>query len=156
MTDLYPDEEGYIEDGLQIGFAKAYESIALHAAIDLGTTGVSGYVSVGQAAFKAGVGIALRAADTNDIIPVLFYGIVKQYGEAGITPGELVVSGTTGTYVAPMPALAAATVADLSNNLCEWVGIGAGATTQYYRLGMALQPATTAGDEALILIGAIR
>ncbi len=154
MTDLYPDEEGYIGDGLIIGFAKAAGSITLHGAVAIPATGVSSYVSVTAATYRTGIGIALRAADTNDYIPIVLYGIVKQtVGAATFIAGKIVTSATTAGTVDQMPSLAAATLADLSNNLASWNGIGNGGTTALNRLGLALQPGTTAGDEALIAVG---
>jgi len=147
MTDLYPDEEGYIGDGLVIGFAKAAGSITLHGAVAIPATGVSSYVSVTAATYRTGIGIALRAADTNDYIPVVLYGIVKQWtGAAPFAAGKLVTSATTAGYVDVMPAANATT-------MLEWNGLGNGGTTALNRLGLALQPGTTAGDEALIAIG---
>lgn len=154
MTDLYPDEEGYIGDGLIIGFAKAAGSITLHGAVTIPATGVASYVSVSAAAYRTGVGIALRAADTNDYIPIVLYGIVKQtVGAATFTANKIVTSATTAGQVDLVGSVAAATLADLSNNLCSWQGVGGGATTFWYRLGLAIQPGTTAGDEALIAVG---
>jgi hypothetical protein len=147
LTDLYPDEQGYIGDGLVIGYAKAAGSITLHGAVSIPATGVSSYVSVQAATLQTGVGIALRAADTNDYIPVVLYGIVKQtVGSVTFAAGKIVTSGTTAGTVNQMPAVNGTT-------MLEWNGLGNGGTTALNRLGLALQPGTTAGDLALIAVG---
>lgn len=150
MTDLYPDEEGYISDGTIVGFCKAAGSITLHGAVQLGTTGVSSYISVVAAGVGKGYGIALKAADTNDYIPVAFKGIVKQTVGAGtFSVGKPVIaSGTTVGVVEVQPALNGTT-------MLEYVNLGNGATTTLYRLGYALQPGTTAGDEVLIMLSGL-
>lgn len=156
MTDLYPDEEGYIDEETVIGNCKAATAITLHGAVALGLTGVSSYLSVIAAGVRTGVGIALKAADTNDYIPVAFKGFVKQtVGAATFSVGQLVCSsGTTAGVVEKMPNLVSLTTLSVFVNLLgEWNGLANGGTTLYYRLGMAFQPGTTAGDEALIAIG---
>lgn len=152
MTDLYPSEEGYIDDGQIVGFCKANASITLHGAVTLGATGVSGYISVGPAGVETGVGIALKAADTNDYIPVAFRGIVKQtVGTATFSVGRaLASSGTTAGVVELIQ------VGDtFGAEGLEYQNINPGATTFKYRLGYSLQAGTTAGDEALIAINAL-
>lgn len=149
MTDLYPDEEGYISDGTIVGFCKAAGSITLHGAVALGSTGVSSYISVVAAGVATGVGIALKAADTNDYIPVAFKGIVKQTVGAGTfsVGAPVVASGTTAGVVEKL--LVGFTTA------MEYTNVIPGGTTNLYRLGFALQAGTTAGDEALISLAAI-
>ncbi len=161
MTDLYPDEEGYIDEGTIVGFCKAAGSITLHGAVKLGATGVSNYISVLSASDGTdghGFGIALKAADTNDYIPVAFKGIVKQtVGAATFSVGYPVISaGTTVGYVEKKVAIAPCTTAvDLSNLIDSYMFMGAGATTKLYKLGYALQAGTTAGDEVLIMLAGL-
>ena len=151
MTDLYPDEEGYISDGTIVGFCKAAAAITLHGAVKLGLTAVSSYISVIPATVGAGYGIALRAADTNDYIPVAFKGIVKQ------------IVGT-GTFVAGAPVVASGTTAGVvekqgplnGTTMLEYVNLGFGGTTNLYRLGYALQAGTTAGDEVLVMLAGLQ
>lgn len=150
MTDLYPDEEGYISDGTIVGFCKAAGSITLHGAVALGSTGVSSYISVVASGVGTGVGIALKAADTNDYIPVAFRGVVKQtVGAATFSVGKPVrASGTTVGVVEATAALNGTT-------MLEYVNLGNGGTTNMYRLGFAMQPGTTAGDEVLIMLSGL-
>lgn len=149
MTDLYPDEEGYISDGTIVGFCKAAGSITLHGAVALGSTGVSSYISVVAAGVANGVGIALKAADTNDYIPVAFKGIVKQtVGTATFSVGFPVkASGTTAGVVEKL------TMGDTAVH--DYLNIIPGGTTVQYRLGYAIQPGTTAGDEVLVMLNAL-
>lgn len=149
MTDLYPDEEGYISDGTIVGFCKAAGSISLHGAVALGATAVSNYISVVAAGVANGIGIALKAADTNDYLPVALKGIVKQtVGAATFSVGQPVhSSGTT------VGVVERTTMGDTANN--NYLNIIPGGTTTNYRLGFALQAGTTAGDEVLISLAAI-
>jgi hypothetical protein len=149
MTDYYPDEEGHIDDGLVIGYAKAGMSISLGQAVALNVTTVTSYVSVTAAAFNTGVGVALKAANTNDYIPVCFYGVCKMVGDTAVVPtaGMAVVSGTTAGQVTGLVTTTSATVIQLAQNN------GAGTI---HLLGMALQTATTTADEILVLVGGAR
>lgn len=149
MTDLYPDEEGYISDGTIVGFCKAAGSITLHGAVALGATAVTSYISVVAAGVETGVGIALKAADTNDYIPVAFKGIVKQtVGAATFSVGQAVAA--SGTTVGVVERL----IAGFTTGT-DYLNITPGGTTAKFRLGYALQAGTTAGDEVLISLAAI-
>jgi hypothetical protein len=150
MTDLYPDEEGYISDGTIVGFCKAAAPITLHGAVKLAATAVSSYISVQPATVGTGYGVALKAADTNDYIPVAFKGIVKQIvGAVTFAVGKPVIaSGTTAGVVEAQPALNGTT-------MLEYVNLGNGGTTSLYRLGYALQAGTTAGDEVLVMLAGL-
>ncbi len=149
MTDLYPDEEGYISDGTIVGFCKAAGSITLHGAVTFGNTGVSDYISVVASGVANGVGICLKAADTNDYIPVAFKGIVKQtVGAATFSIGQAVkASGTTAGVVERL-------IAGFTTGQ-DYLNVIPGGTTFQYRLGYAVQPGTTAGDEVLISLASI-
>jgi len=155
MTDLYPDEEGHISDGLVIGFCKAVDSIELHEAVALGSTGVSGFVSVKAASADGdAVGIALKSASAGDVIPVCFYGVVKVVAGATITTGQMCMNDALGTYILPIPNIEDTTAAEGWTNLIEYVGLCGTGTRN--RLGIALQPAAASGDEFLLLVGGIR
>jgi hypothetical protein len=149
MTDLYSDEEGYISDGTIVGFCKAAGSISLHGAVALGAAGVSNYISVTAAGVGTGIGIALKAADTNDYIPIALKGIVKQtVGAATFSVGAPVIaSGTTAGVIEKL-------LVGFTTGM-EYANVIPGGTTNLYRLGFALQPGTAAGDEVLISLAAI-
>jgi hypothetical protein len=147
MTDLYPDEEGYISDGKVIGFCKAVGSIALHSAVFLGSTSVSGTVSVvAGSADGDSVAVALKAADTNDYIPVCFHGIVKMMIGDTMTAGDIVMNDANATYVLPIKAFTEDEILKLR---------GLNGTGTYCRLGLLLQPGAASGDEALVFIGRV-
>lgn len=147
MTDLYPDEEGYISDGVVIGFCKAAGSIALHSAVYIGNTAVSGVVSVVAGSADAdSCGVALKAADTNDYIPVAFGGIVKFVAGAAIAEGDMVENDASATYAIPISTLTA-------GQLVLYRGLNYTGTR--IRLGMALQAGASSGDEFLLLIGRV-
>lgn len=152
MTDLYPSEEGHISDGLVIGFAKIYAGSAdveLHEAVNIGTTAVSGWVSVGAAAADGdAIGIAMKAGSAGDVIPVCFYGVVKLVAGTAITAGQVLRNDALGTYILDL--------ADLSTGNVESIFVGDNGTGTAFRLGMALQPGAASGDEFLCLVGGFR
>ena len=146
MTDLYPEEEGYISDGTVIGFCKAAGSIALHSGVFLGATAVSGAVSVvAGSADGDSIAVALKAADTNDFIPVCFHGIVKMIIGDTMTAGDIVKNDASATYVLPLVY----TVDDILKLR------GLNGTGTVIRLGLLMQDGAASGDEALVFIGRI-
>ena len=146
MTDLYPDEEGYISDGAVIGFCKLVDSVELHAAVALGATSVSGVVSiVTGAADGDSYAVALKAGVTDDFIPVCFHGIVKMVvGDTMTIGGDIVMNDANATYVLPIRAMT-------EDEIIKWRGICG--TGTYIRLGMLMQNGAASGDEALVFIG---
>lgn len=149
MTDLYPDEEGYIDAGLKIGFCKAAGSITLHGAVTIPATAVTSYISVTAAGVGTGVGIALEAANTNDYIPVVFQGIVKQtVGTATFAALKPVQS--SGTTAAVVELITSGSGGEYYN-----MGYSDATTITWWRLGWSLQAGTTAGDECLIMVDAL-
>ena len=148
-TDYYPKKDGHIEDGLLVGFCKAATSITVNSAVAIGNTTVSGVISVVSASFNTGVGWATKAANTNDMVPVVFYGIVKAVGSTSvaISTGQSVVSDTTAGRVTNLAVMNATTTCTLVTN---------SGTGTIHILGMALQAATTDADEILILVGGAR
>ena len=145
MTDLYPDEEGYISDGAVIGFCKLVNSVALHAGVKMGTTAVSGVVSIVTGASDGdSYGVALKAGVTDDFIPVCFHGIVKMVIGDTCTAGDVVMNDASATYVLPIKAMT-------EDEIVKWRGICG--TGTYIRLGLLLQNGAASGDEALVFIG---
>ena len=105
MTDLYPDEEGMILDGLTIGFAYAAGSITLNQCVALDSTAVSGVVSVVAGSSDGdSVGVALKTAVTGDRLPVLLFGMMKLYAGDTITSGDIVQNDSSPAYVIPISA----------------------------------------------------
>jgi len=95
----------------------------------------------------------MKGGGTGDKVPAVFYGVVKMVAYSTVTaPGEYVINsktdGTTITYGNVMPLTAVNTTAQ-GMYLCHVNGTGTA-----HVLGMALQAATTVGDELLVLIGA--
>ena len=149
MADNYPSEEGHISDGLVIGFCKATATIELHEAVGIGITAVSNYVSVIPAAADGdAIGVALKAASANEMLPVCFYGVVKMVAGTAITAGQVVRSDSLGTYLLDL--------ADLSTGTAAPLYVGLNGTGTALRLGIALQPAASSGDEFLVLVGGLR
>jgi hypothetical protein len=138
-TDYWPDEEGYIVEGLTIGFCYADAAIGEMDAVQVtGTT--AGRVRVAtSAATGDSQGVALKAAGAaGAYIPVAFTGVVKMTAACSISVGDLVAGAITGDSVIEFD--------DESDNL---TGLGGSA----WLLGMALQAAATTGDEILVLLG---
>jgi hypothetical protein len=149
MTDLYPDEEGYISDGSVIAFCKAAGTIALHSGVTLGATAVSGAVSVvAGTADGDSVAVALKAASTNDYIPVCFYGVVKMVAGDTIDEGDVVKNDASATYVLPIDTLT-------HDQFTLWRGVVGATTGTAWRLGTAIQAGASSGDELLVLVGGI-
>lgn len=144
MTDLYPDEECVLLDGLSISFAKCVGTVALNQQVGLGSTAVSGVVSViASAAIGDSVGVAMKAGAANDIIPVLFYGIAKFLAAGGIAAGAAVEGGVTAGVVVPGQTYTAGQL--IAYKMLNYTGTR-------WLLGTALQTAAS-GDEILVLVG---
>lgn len=145
-VDAYPDEEGVILDGFSVGFAKCVNSIAGLQQVALGTTQVAGVISiVAGAAQGDSIALAMKAGVTDDIIPILLYGVAKMQGSAACKVGAGIESGVTAGIVVPVATQTA------------------GAFTRYMKYnytgtafiyGYCLQPVVTALDEILVLINA--
>lgn len=138
-TDYWPAKEGYIFEGCMVlpCYASA-GSITEMACVKLVATN-AGYISVDHAAAAGdSIGVALRAANTYDIIPVAFNGVVKMIAGCTIALGDAVASGGNESAI----------VYD-----CDTFD-GAAAASQH--LGTALQAGGTTGDEILVLLGGQR
>jgi hypothetical protein len=147
-TDYWPEKDGQISDGLVVGFCKAEGSITLHTAVKISASAAS-CITVDEAGWREGVGVALKAADTNDFLPVMFYGIMKAKVDtaAAISVMNHVVSGTTAGDFEAMTAISDTT----------WDDLGAGYLSgEYHKIGLALQAGTTDADEFLLLVGGAR
>lgn len=152
VSDLFPNKDGYIEDGHVIGFCYAEDTtMTAGAFVKFGATTRANYVSVAVSDDACdAVGMCLRTpAATGDIIPVAFQGIVKAACHSTIAIGDLVGNSST-TVTALIEALGAYASNTLQHN-----------STNYTAriLGMALQAGdSNAGvnpDEILILLNKI-
>ena len=149
--DLYPDEEGHISDGLIIGFAQCVGAVTQNAAVALGITAVSGYVSIlASAADADSCAVALKAGVAGEDRRVCFYGVVKMYGGSTITAGDVVCNDASGLFLNTMYNLNLGLTPTQINYMAAFK---AGGTV--YRLGLALQNGNgaTTGGELLVLIG---
>ncbi len=143
MTDLYPDEEGVLIDGMSIAICKATTAITALAGVALNTSNVSGVISISAGALKNSIGLAMKAGVTDDMIPVLLYGIAKLVAGAVITEGDSIQSGTTAGTFLPLAAMTAGELVALR---------GLDGTGTSVIIGKALQEAAATGDEFLALI----
>ena len=149
MTDLYPDEEGYICDGNVVAFCKCAAAVPLHSAVQFGTTAVSGAITVlAGAADGDSNGISLKAGASGDFIPVCFYGVVKMIAGDTFTAGDLLKSDASATYVLPIDTF-------IHDEFSLWRGVCGETTGTIFRLGMALQQGAASGDEVLMIVGRI-
>lgn len=144
MTDLYPDEEGYIDEGQVVAFCKVQAEVEVHEVVYVHGAAVSGCISVAPAAEDGdGFAVTLKAGEAGEYIPVVLRGVVKIYAGDTITAMDMVQNDALGTYVLPIPAIT-------SDELQEWRGLNYTGTRQ--RVGVALQGGVT-GDEILVLVG---
>ena len=148
MTDLYPDEEGFLSDGCVVGFCQADAAIALHSAVFIGGTSTSGAILVAAGTADGdSVGVALKAASAaGEEIPVCFHGIVKMVIGDTCTAGDIVMNDASATYVLPIKAFTEDEILKLR---------GLNGTGTYCRLGLLMQAGAASGDEALVVIGRI-
>ena len=151
MTDNFPDKTGYIADGHTLAFCKCANVIALGEYVKFTTTITSGILNVGNQVYGTGIAMAMKAGNTNDIIPVALYGVVKTSMGASVVANRHVFAGTTAGIAIVIPSNAAdAFVMDHN-------GPNTSSTTKYYMcLGVALQSSTTEADQGLILLGGTR
>ena len=141
MTDNYPNKDGYVADGICVGFCYAEAStITLGSFVKFGTTRAD-YIGVAiTAAAGDAVGMALKAASAaGDIIPVAFLGVVKATVHSTTAIGNLLSNSiTTVTSVVPL--------AYTSDKLL----INGGTA---HVLGTALQTGAVPGDSILVHLG---
>lgn len=141
--DYWPDEDtNPIVTGVTIGFIKASNTVTAGKPQKLGTGGV-GYVNgadAGAATGDANLGIALKDASSGQYYPVCVYGVCKCECDGGtnIATGDFVYNEIT------------------TNDLIECNTTSTNYHlfgSNYYVLGMMLQPSEEDGDECLVLIG---
>lgn len=154
IIDMWDTQEGYICQGTDIGFCTLGTAVVAGECVKFGTSAANQIVVSLWTDDADSVGVTMKGGVTGDVIPVVFYGVVKMVAHEVITVGQCVESsgtaGTTITYgnVAPMMINTGGT-SDIY--LCV-----ANATGTRHILGLALQDADTDGDEILVLIGGQR
>lgn len=146
VTDYYPDEEGYISEGHIIGYAKAATAITAFNSVKLGTTAAGNVVVSVGAADGDSIGIALKTAVTDDLLPVALRGIMKVVAGEALANNDCLINDSSPGYMLNIADLATGTAAPL------FVGING--TGTIVRMGLALQTAANSGDEILMLLGA--
>ena len=133
MTDYYPDEEGYVDEGYAIGWFYPDAAINEGASVFLTGTTAGRIRCRTVAATGEGIGVALRAATGAGAparIPVAILGVVKMMAASTIAVGDFVGSGaTTGLVI------------EFDGESDQLLGLGGTA----YLLGLALQAAATTG-----------
>ena len=141
VTDYFPKKDGYVDDGMVIGYCIAEDTtMAAGSYVTLGTT-VANYIAVKVSVATAdSVGMCLRAPSAiGDVVPVAFQGVVKTAVHSTVTVGNLISNSMT-TVTAVVEALGAHASANLLFN----------AGTAYI-LGTALQSGVPA-DEILVML----
>jgi hypothetical protein len=148
MTDYWPHEEGLIVDGFSIANAYANAAIEAFEVVHAHTSSTAGEIVVAPAAADAdGYAVALKAATAQgDIIPVLYFGIVKFPIDEVIAEDDTVENDAVGTHILPI---------DTDNTAANYSKLRAiNYTGTEMRLGIALQGGNT-DDEILVLVGRI-
>ena len=138
-ADYWPQEEGYIVEGAPVIMCVSSSGITENACVRLTAT-TAGQVTVGVGAVWGDcIGVALRACNSGQVVPVAFGGIVKMLADATLALGQHVCNQATGgNKVIDLP---------VSANVL----IGTQGTA--YVLGLALQEAADDEDEILVLLG---
>jgi len=148
MTDTYPIEEGFIDDGMVVGFARCIGTVNLHYTVFTTAPASSTDLWVQQGADDAdSIGVALKAGATNDRIPVCFYGVVKmKAAETAINEGDILENDATSNLLLPITTIGA------SDMTCFR---GLNYTGTRVRFGKALQAGAASVDELLVLVGRV-
>lgn len=153
-VDYWDTQEGYICQGTDIGFCTLGTACVAGECVTFGTSAANQIVVNQWAAFADSVGVAMKGGVTGDVIPVVFYGVVKMNCHAAVTVGQCVsnagTAGTTVTYGNVIPI--AINTGGTSDVLFALVN----ATGTQHILGLALQNAGNVGDDILVLIGGQR
>lgn len=138
-TDYWPEEEGYIVEGLAIGFGYADAAIGEGACVQITGTTANQVRFATSAATGDSVGVCLRdCAGAGSQAVVALTGIVKMTAACSITVGDFVGGGGSGRQVIEFDGESDQLTV---NGGSAWI------------LGMALHTAATTGDEILVLLG---
>ena len=154
MVDMWDSEEGYICQGTDIGFVTLETAVVAGECVTWGTSAANKIVMKKWAAVGDSVGVAKKGGVTGDIVPVVFYGVVKLVAAQTVTVGQTVRSaataGTTITWGNCVP------IANLSTGNAVPLAANENGTGTFFKLGLALQDGAAPGDEILVLIGGSR
>jgi hypothetical protein len=153
-VDMWDSEEGYICQGTDIGFCTLGTAVVAGECVKLGTSVANQIVVSKWAAIGDSIGIAKKGGVTGDVVPVIFYGVVKLVAHITVTVGSCVrncqTAGTTITWgnVVPIAVNSGGTY-DTGLAMNNQTGTA-------HVLGLALQDGANSGDEILVLIGGAR
>jgi hypothetical protein len=154
MVDMWDSEEGYICQGTDIGFCTLGTAAVAGECMKFGTSVANQIVVSKTSASGDAIGIAKKGGVTGDVIPVVFYGVVKLVAAQTVTVGQTVKSavtaGTTITFGNCVP------IANLNTGTAAPLAASENGTGTFFKLGLALQDGATPGDEILVLIGGSR
>ena len=154
-VDQWETQEGYICQGNVIGFVELGAPAVAGEALQWGTPAANKVVMIKKSEAADSCAVSLKGGTTGDKIPAVFYGVVKMCAYSTITVGDPVINskteGATVTYGNVTPLTAEGTTCNHGYYLKHNNGTGTA-----YILGMALQAATTTGNELLILVGGFR
>jgi len=141
-VDKWPDEEGYIMEGECVGFAEAGAATTEGRGVKFGTAATGKVVVTVAAAIGDSFGVACKAVDSGKKLPVAVGGIYKMVSTGTFAVGEFVMGGAAGR----------AQIGDATANTSNLQIFKAAGSAGSYVLGLALQTATTEGDEVLVLL----
>ena len=154
MTDMWDSEEGYIALGTDIGFCTLGSAVVAGECVKFGTSVANQIVVAKWTASGDSIGVAKKGGVTGDVIPVVFYGIVKLVAAQTVTVGQCLqnaaTAGTTITWGNCVP------IANLSTGTAAPTQCNQNGTGTAHLLGLALQDGATPGDEILVLVGGAR
>ena len=154
-VDQWETQEGYICQGNVIGFVELGAAAVAGEALQWTTPVANKIVMIKKALAADSCAVALKGGGTGVKIPAVFYGVVKMCAHSTITVGDPVINskteGLTVTYGNVTPLTAEATTCNHGFYLKHNNGTGTA-----YILGLALQAATTIGNELLVLVGGFR
>jgi len=143
MTDNWDDEEGYIVEGVVIGFCYVGAGVTEARGVAFGTSTANRVTVTAPSGIGDSFGVALKTVSTAGLyVPVAVGGVMKMVCTASLNTyaaGDFVCGGAAGR----------ATLCDHTTNTSNLAVMGGDS----HVLGLALQTAAAEGDETLILLG---
>lgn len=149
IVDNWDSQEGYICNGAVIDFVTLETACVAGEPLAFGTAASNKIVMKLHANAADSSAVALKGGVTGDVVPAVFYGVVKMVAYSVCTVGGFVTNsktaGTTITYGNVHPLTAQTPGQNVLARICG--------TGTAFLLGQCLQAGTTVGDELLVLIG---
>lgn len=144
MTDYWPHNEGVVVDGFSIAMGRAQAAIEAFETVHMHTTAVNYAIQVAPASAAGdGYAVALKAAEADDIIPIMYLGIVKMQAATAMNEDDYVSNAAGGTQVQVIATMTAGEL--VAYRALNYTGTA-------FRLGKTLNGATT-DDDILVLVG---